>query len=154
MTDHDCTEEARITRNEKDIQDMWKIIESLRKGYLPLWATFLLITGERQMKHLCEQCNNCIPGKYADWTKWQYAHCKATESAELANIERVTSSDIPVCERYGYCQLKRTEDTCPDFVPLPYSTEAIDKEHRFDDEKDASILDMPELEEESCQQKE
>ena len=43
MADHECSEEARITRNEKDIQDMWKIIESLRKGYLPLWATFLLM---------------------------------------------------------------------------------------------------------------
>ena len=42
MADHECSEETRIARNEKDIQGLWKIIESLRKGYLPLWATFLI----------------------------------------------------------------------------------------------------------------
>ncbi len=34
--------ESRITRNESDIQDIWKIIELIRKGYLPIWATFLI----------------------------------------------------------------------------------------------------------------
>ncbi len=34
--------ESRIKRNENDIQDIWKIIESIRKGYLPIWATFLI----------------------------------------------------------------------------------------------------------------
>ena len=43
MPDHECTEEARVARNESDIQDMFKMIESLRKGYLPIWATFLLM---------------------------------------------------------------------------------------------------------------
>ncbi len=42
MAEHECTEGTRITRNEKDIQGLWKIIETLRKGYLPLWATFLI----------------------------------------------------------------------------------------------------------------
>ncbi len=42
MIEHECTEDARITRNEKDIQGIWKIIEAFRKGYLPLWATFLI----------------------------------------------------------------------------------------------------------------
>ena len=42
MAEHECTEEARITRNESDIQDMWKTMEALRRGYLPIWATFLI----------------------------------------------------------------------------------------------------------------
>jgi len=45
MSDHECTEEARITRNEKDIQDMWKVLDELKKAMtyrLPLWATFVI----------------------------------------------------------------------------------------------------------------
>ena len=37
---------ARITRNEKDIQDLWKITEEIRKimAYRPpLWCTFALM---------------------------------------------------------------------------------------------------------------
>jgi len=37
--------EARIARNEKDIQDLWKILETLKDTInyrLPLWATFLI----------------------------------------------------------------------------------------------------------------
>jgi len=34
-----CIEEARIERNESDIQDLWKSLEALKKGYVPLWAT-------------------------------------------------------------------------------------------------------------------
>jgi len=40
-TDH----EARISRNEKDIQDLWAILEQLKSAInyrLPLWATFLI----------------------------------------------------------------------------------------------------------------
>ena len=45
MADHECSEEARITRNEEDIQDMWKVLSNLKDimNYrLPLWATFLI----------------------------------------------------------------------------------------------------------------
>ena len=42
MADHECSEEARITRNESDIQNMWKTMEALRRGYLPLWAVFVI----------------------------------------------------------------------------------------------------------------
>ena len=40
-----CSEEARITRNANDIQDLWKILEDLKAAMsyrLPLWATFLI----------------------------------------------------------------------------------------------------------------
>ena len=98
---------------------------------------------------LCEKCNNCIPATdYDDWKKWQYAKCRARVGSEAVNMHRVTGSGIPDSEKYGYCQCKRTDDACPDFIPLPYSIEAIDKHRRFDDEKGPSILDMPELEDE------
>ena len=42
MPDDKCSEESRITRNEKDIQSIWEIIEIVRKGYLPIWACFLI----------------------------------------------------------------------------------------------------------------
>ena len=37
--------EARIKRNEDDIQDLWSSIESIKTALqyrLPLWATFLI----------------------------------------------------------------------------------------------------------------
>ena len=45
MVEHECTEETRITRNEDDIQDLWKLLEALKDTMnyrLPLWATFLI----------------------------------------------------------------------------------------------------------------
>lgn len=56
MPEHDCTEEARIKRNQGDIQEMvkdhkadkselWAAIDSLKTAMnyrLPLWATFLI----------------------------------------------------------------------------------------------------------------
>lgn len=41
MTEHECTEEARIKRNEEDIQDLWKMVEGIKSAItyrLPLWA--------------------------------------------------------------------------------------------------------------------
>ena len=56
MVDHECTEEARITRNEQDIKtlgndhktdraELWAAIDAVNKAMsyrLPLWATFLI----------------------------------------------------------------------------------------------------------------
>ena len=45
MTEGECTEEARIKRNEDDIQDLWKMLEEIKDALnyrLPLWATFLI----------------------------------------------------------------------------------------------------------------
>ena len=95
---------------------------------------------------LCEKCNNCIPAENKDWKKWLYARCRAKKTTSGLSLERVTSDAFPDAEKYNYCT--RIEDTCPDFIPLPYSTEAIDKDRRFDDEKEPSIMDMPELENE------
>lgn len=36
-----CTEEARITRNEEDIQDLWVHMEKV-KNRPPVWTTFLI----------------------------------------------------------------------------------------------------------------
>jgi len=44
-SDSKCTEIAKIERNARDIQDMWKLLESLKDSInyrLPLWATFLI----------------------------------------------------------------------------------------------------------------
>ena len=38
--------EARISRNEQDIQDLWKNVDGIKKALtyrLPLWCTFLLM---------------------------------------------------------------------------------------------------------------
>ncbi|KKK55069.1 hypothetical protein LCGC14_3078290 [marine sediment metagenome] len=38
--------EARISRNEEDIQDIWKVVEDIKKVLAarpPLWCTFLLM---------------------------------------------------------------------------------------------------------------
>ena len=41
MVEHECTEEARIKRNEDDIQDVWKAVDDIKRAMtyrLPLWA--------------------------------------------------------------------------------------------------------------------
>ena len=45
MPRNECNQEARIARNEEDIQDMWKILTEIKEAMnyrLPLWATFLI----------------------------------------------------------------------------------------------------------------
>ena len=45
MDDKTTEHDARISRNEEDIQDMWKILSELKDAInyrLPLWATFLI----------------------------------------------------------------------------------------------------------------
>ena len=94
---------------------------------------------------LCENCSLCIPAEHKDWKKWLYARCRATKTAGALSLERVTSDVIPDSEKHEYC--KRTEDTCSNFAALSHSIDAIDKHRRFDNEKEPSIMDMPELEE-------
>ncbi len=45
MTEQCVDHNSRITRNEKDIQDLWTNLEKIKMALnyrLPLWATFLI----------------------------------------------------------------------------------------------------------------
>ena len=93
------------------------------------------------MKHLCENCTMCKRGDYEDESsQLGFATCLVKPSNELER--KYVSGKIE--KTYPYCSHVRTADTCPDFVALSHSTEAIDEHRRFDDER--SIEDLAESE--------